>query len=455
MTIRAKRQVSAGDFLSGNIIEFPSREVGSSADYSDITGDADGDILSEVIVEESARLISEAVRIKEKPKHGRPKKDKVSTPAPKSFEFYVEKIKAIPNDLTKAEKAKGKTLRPGVLHGWRAAQQAARETVNRDKRQTRTSIALHCELLDDINRSTGYWNHSVSFYAQRLGVNIRTAERAFTRLVETGVAVREDRFTKAGDRGNSRTTLVSLVTAAFDESELSAGTGTDAGGYRQGGRQVPADAPGEVPAEAPGGVPAVMPGNTSPPQKPLHRDSHLEPFQVGEGSPVSSPARPKAASQKKAKGMPLADDWELPAEWLQEAIDTLEITRVQLAAEARNFRDWHLEKGTVSHDWQATWRLWLSRGNYAEKKQPPWWTDPEQVKVRCRDLDRWREQIAAIPLDARWPWQELGPAPDDHGCILPFDLIRELRLTARWDRHGYVRRDFQEKVKRQEASIDA
>lgn len=65
-----------------------------------------------------------------------------------------------------------------------------------------------------------------------------------------------------------------------------------------------------------------------------------------------------------------------------------------------------------------------------------WWNDPK--KVADITPDRWRK---AIDLHANgvWPVTKLGPVPGTAGCVVPKDLVAELRLIERYTPEGLER----------------
>jgi len=75
------------------------------------------------------------------------------------------------------------------------------------------------------------------------------------------------------------------------------------------------------------------------------------------------------ASQKKARGMRLPEDWFLPMEWGEWAISE-GMDRDAVRVQADRFKDYWLAKAgkdATKLDWQATWRNWIrsakERGN--------------------------------------------------------------------------------------------
>lgn len=148
---------------------------------------------------------------------------------------------------------------------------------------------------------------------------------------------------------------------------------------------------------------------------------------------------------------PLPAEWELPEEWRRWTLENFKIDNRQCQSEADAFADWyHSRVGSeaLKGDWQATWRSWIRRKHQPRPTLPSitsaemqigddnWWTVERLVQAMTHD--RWRELIARW-ANGRWPVARLGPAPGDDGCVVPTSIIRELRLTDKYDRHGYSR----------------
>lgn len=65
-----------------------------------------------------------------------------------------------------------------------------------------------------------------------------------------------------------------------------------------------------------------------------------------------------------------------------------------------------------------------------------WWKD--STKLAAMTLDRWRRGIAKF-ANGIWHVHELGPPPGDPRCVVPQEIIDELRLTERYNEHGLAR----------------
>lgn len=54
------------------------------------------------------------------------------------------------------------------------------------------------------------------------------------------------------------------------------------------------------------------------------------------------------------------------------------------------------------------------------------------------NVEAWRRAIAANAGDI-WPTNMLGPAPGDPKCVVPRELVREMRLAEIYSEHGIRR----------------
>lgn len=70
----------------------------------------------------------------------------------------------------------------------------------------------------------------------------------------------------------------------------------------------------------------------------------------------------KSIGSAATRGSRLPSDFEVPAEWIQWAMDERHWDASDAQAEARNFVDfWHSKSGkdATKLDWRATWRVWV------------------------------------------------------------------------------------------------
>jgi len=54
-------------------------------------------------------------------------------------------------------------------------------------------------------------------------------------------------------------------------------------------------------------------------------------------------------------------DWQLPDKWQEWAIEALGWTKQRTLQFSVYFRDRCLEKGIISQNWAATWRVWCNK----------------------------------------------------------------------------------------------
>jgi uncharacterized protein YdaU (DUF1376 family) len=88
-----------------------------------------------------------------------------------------------------------------------------------------------------------------------------------------------------------------------------------------------------------------------------------------EPEPELEKKREAKASSKKPRASRLSDDWYLPKEWGDWALDQ-GLVPDGIRIEADTFRDyWHSKAGPTASkmDWQATWRNWIRN---AQKRTP-------------------------------------------------------------------------------------
>jgi hypothetical protein len=86
---------------------------------------------------------------------------------------------------------------------------------------------------------------------------------------------------------------------------------------------------------------------------------------------------------------------------------------------------------------------WLNGARWLDETAPasslsslPWWKDPQALADMTSE--RWRAGIGQF-ANGTWPVDKLGPPPGHHQCVVPPDLIDELRLTDRYDTRGINR----------------
>lgn len=67
------------------------------------------------------------------------------------------------------------------------------------------------------------------------------------------------------------------------------------------------------------------------------------------------------------------------------------------------------------------------------KAAGPFWKDP--AKLAAMTHERWRVLIAEHAIND-WPSEHLGPAPGKPTCVVPKQIVAELRLCERFDQNG-------------------
>lgn len=67
----------------------------------------------------------------------------------------------------------------------------------------------------------------------------------------------------------------------------------------------------------------------------------------------------------------------------------------------------------------------------------PWWAD--EVKLRLVTHDQWRGSIGKY-ANGKWPVAKLGPPPGSSRCVVPADIVEEMRLTEIYT-DGGIKRD--------------
>ena len=158
-----------------------------------------------------------------------------------------------------------------------------------------------------------------------------------------------------------------------------------------------------------------------------------------------TPIPPSGADGEKSdRGTRLPRDWALPADWRAATLEQFDIYDAKITTEANAFRDyWAPLPGAKGRktDWLATWRNWI-RKNYLERQAATapaprhWWQDPE--KLAQVTPEQWTNTIVKH-ANGRWPSDKLGPAPGSPGCVVPFQVVTELRLTEKYTDKGIKR----------------
>lgn len=140
-----------------------------------------------------------------------------------------------------------------------------------------------------------------------------------------------------------------------------------------------------------------------------------------------TPLPPKGATRRKPEtslpvDCPKAD---LVAEMQAEAREVG--ANVDLAFEARQFRDWWMAKDGRQRDWDACWRTWARR---SIAKAPRTAIASLAQRTAAPDDDRWRAKLREFQRNRFWPSDDIGPSPGRPGCRVPPHLLVEFGLTA-------------------------
>lgn len=87
----------------------------------------------------------------------------------------------------------------------------------------------------------------------------------------------------------------------------------------------------------------------------------------------------------------------------------------------------------------ATWLnqgRWLDEHATPKPAAEPWWKD--SAKVESMEPDRWLKGIAQF-ANGIWPVDKLGPPPGHPQCVVPASVVRELKLTDKYDADGIAK----------------
>jgi len=80
-------------------------------------------------------------------------------------------------------------------------------------------------------------------------------------------------------------------------------------------------------------------------------------------TPTPTPSKKRDTNVSPKKGSRLPEDWRLPKDWGQWAVDQ-GMDELAVRREAEKFRDWWIAQPgqkAVKVDWQATWRNWIRK----------------------------------------------------------------------------------------------
>lgn len=99
---------------------------------------------------------------------------------------------------------------------------------------------------------------------------------------------------------------------------------------------------------------------------------------------------------------------------------------LDLAHEARQFRDWWTAKDGRNRDWDACWRTWARR---SIAKAPKTASAALSARRPASETDRWRKLVREFRANGYWPSDDAGPAPGRPGCRAPHEVLAEFGYT--------------------------
>jgi len=153
---------------------------------------------------------------------------------------------------------------------------------------------------------------------------------------------------------------------------------------------------------------------------------------ITKGDTKSIPKKPEARSQKdpptpqgakrRKPEVPIPDD--CPSSDIVEAMQAEARAvgaNVDLAFEARQFRDWWTAKDGRNRDWDACWRTWARR---AIAKAPK--TAIAALTARTAPpspSDRWDGVVREFRANGYWNRDDNGPPPGREGCRAPPSIL--------------------------------
>ncbi|WP_271083491.1 hypothetical protein [Brevundimonas sp. NIBR11] len=99
---------------------------------------------------------------------------------------------------------------------------------------------------------------------------------------------------------------------------------------------------------------------------------------------------------------------------------------LDLAHEARQFRDWWTAKDGRNRDWDACWRTWARR---AIAKAPRTAAASLAGRRTTPEADRWRRWVREFRSNRYWPTDDAGPRPGSPDCRVPPEILAEFGIT--------------------------
>ena len=116
----------------------------------------------------------------------------------------------------------------------------------------------------------------------------------------------------------------------------------------------------------------------------------------------------------------------------------LRATPDEIVAAVKAGRGFDLEEPPMPTTWLngGRWLDDMPQSASDAKQRAHWWQDPD--KVSTMTIPRWRHGISQF-ANGVWRVSELGPPPGDPRCVVPKEIIDELKLTEKYDRNGLLR----------------
>lgn len=145
----------------------------------------------------------------------------------------------------------------------------------------------------------------------------------------------------------------------------------------------------------------------------------------GTGAEAAEPA-----AKPEGLGEPITEKfWPCPNHLTMCRVDGADDETIK--AEVNKFILHHLNKGSWSHDWDASFATWWHRWREHRAKQKPAKTAAPRVEVNVEPtLDHWRNYLTRWKSDSFWP-RAGGPDPSTGRCKAPAALFDELGIDPK------------------------
>lgn len=147
-------------------------------------------------------------------------------------------------------------------------------------------------------------------------------------------------------------------------------------------------------------------------------------LEIFEDAQQSKPKKKGCAADRQERGTRLAEDWTLPTEWRQWALD-IGLRPFEVDREARKFHRWALnakgDKG-IKLRWDLTWQNWCERMLSDAGRQPMVvnGTAPAALSEGPETFTDATWAAIAKRIKGGAPWNpEWGPPPGRMDCKMP------------------------------------